>query len=278
MALFNYMEEIRIGIALSGGGAKGIAHIGILKALLENDIVPHAVAGTSAGSIAGALYAAGCSPEEMLDFVKDASIFKIFKVVLPLDGLTNLNYLRERLTKFITEEKIEKLERELHIGVVNLNTGEHEIWSRGNVFDVVTASCSIPLVFKPVEIEGQLYVDGGLLNNLLVAPLMDTCDYIIGVNVIPHALAINKNIQNVFGIAIRCFELSIHANTMPNIDHCDLLIEPEGLNDFSIFQFNKHTELYEIGYKTGLEYVAQIKQQLGALNSEKQHTPPPLES
>lgn len=109
-------NEMKIGISLSGGGARGIAHIGVLEALLENGIQPEVIAGTSAGSIVGALYAAGKTPEEMLDFVKDSSILRIFRVGLPNKGLASLSYLRERLEEAIPEDNFESLQKHLFIG------------------------------------------------------------------------------------------------------------------------------------------------------------------
>lgn len=256
------MEKPKIGIALSGGGAKGIAHIGVLKALLENGIEPDLISGTSAGAIAGALYAAGYKPAEMLEFVKDASIFKIFKVVLPNDGLTKLTYLRNQLTKYIPDKEMENLHKELFVVLANLNTGMAETWSKGNIYDVVMASSSIPLVFKPVEINGNLYVDGGLLNNLPVEPLVGKADFIIGVNVMPHITVEGKYVQNLIGIATRCFELSIHANTKPSTTYCDVLIAPNAIHSYSIFNFNKHQELFEAGYQEGLRKVLTIKKMI----------------
>ena len=100
-------QKAKLGLALSGGGARGIAHIGVIKAFEENDIEVHAVAGTSAGSIVGALFAAGKTADEMLALVKESSIFKIYKVELPDVGLTKLTYISDRLKEVIPEDQIE---------------------------------------------------------------------------------------------------------------------------------------------------------------------------
>ncbi len=260
-----FMESTtKIGIGLSGGGARGIAHVGVLQALLENGIYPEVVSGTSAGAIVGALYAAGYAPGEMLNFVKDSSIFKIFRVVLPNDGLTRLTYLRDRLEAYIEEDDFAALHKKLYIAITNLITGELEIRHSGRLFDVVVASSSIPLVFKPVEIDEGIYVDGGVLDNLPVTPLLDEADFIIGVNVMPHLPTKAKSVQNVFGIATRVFDMSIWANTRPNLRHIDLLLEPEGVYDYNIFAFNKHQALYEIGYAYTLEQMDRIKSAIAA--------------
>jgi len=253
------MTKKRLGLVLSGGGARGIAHIGVIRALQEHGIEADLIAGTSAGAIVGALYAAGHSPDSMLDFVRDASIWRIFKVGLPTDGLTKLTYLRERLAQFITQNDFAALQKPLHIAVTNLNTGKLEIKDSGPLFEAVMASSSIPLVFKPVEFDGQVYVDGGLLNNLPVAPIAEHCTHIIGVNVMPNLEVQNKAVQSVFGIATRCFELSIYANTLPSARDCDWLIEPKELYRYNIFQFNKYREIHDLGYEEAIAQVEQIK-------------------
>lgn len=252
-------EKRSIGIALSGGGARGIAHIGVLQALEDNDCVPAVLSGASAGAITGALYAAGRKPSEILDFVKQASLFKLFKVGLPYSGLTKLTYLRDKLADYISEDSFEALQKKLFVAIVNLNTGQCEMRSQGRLFDVVTASSSIPLVFQPVEIDGQLFVDGGLLDNMPVEPLKPHVDVTIAVNVMPQVEVPNKAIQNVFGIAQRCFDLGILANTLPNIQRCDLLVEPKEVHQFNIFQLNRYQQLYDIGYEAMMASIPALK-------------------
>ena len=256
-------DSVRIGMALSGGGARGIAHIGVLQALEEHGIFPDVLSGTSAGAIAGALYASGKTPEEMLEFVKDASILKVFKVSFPYSGLSKLTYLKERLSAYIPEDRFEGLRKKLFVTVANLNTGEPEIFQEGPLFDIIMASSAIPLVFQPVEIDGKLYVDGGLLENLPVRPLVyEDLDIIIGVNVMPLVDAPGKSVQSVVGIATRCFDLSIQGNTRPNVEFCDVFIEPKDVHRYNIFQFNKYQQLYEIGYRAAIEKMPEIRQEI----------------
>lgn len=259
---------MKIGICLSGGGAKGIAHIGVLKALQESGIYPDMVAGTSAGSIIGALYAAGKSPDEMLDFVRDASLLKAYKVIMPSDGFTKLSFLKEKLARSIAQDSFEGLNKKLYVAITNLITGECEIRHSGPLFDVIVASSSIPLVFSPVEINGHLYVDGGLLSNFPVTPLIGQCDVIIGVNLMPREPVPDKSVQNLLGIATRCFSLSVWSNTQPNLKHCHVLIEPSNVEQYNIFQFNRYRELVETGYESALDQIPEI---LDALDYARQN-------
>ncbi len=239
------------GLALSGGGARGIAHIGVLKALEEAGIVPDIVAGTSAGAIIGALFAAGKSIEEMLDFVRQGSLYKLYQFRLPTSGLTSLAYLRKILSGALTERTIEDLPKQLFITVSNLTQGEVEVKTQGELIPAISASCAIPLVFRPIKIEGQTYVDGGLFMNLPAQPIRFLCDQLIGVNVMPIGEVEAKSVESVIGIASRCFELGISVNSEQSRSMCDLLIEPEDVSRYNIFQFGKVDELFEIGYEAG---------------------------
>ncbi|PHN08478.1 patatin-like phospholipase family protein [Flavilitoribacter nigricans] len=242
----------KIGISLSGGGARGIAHIGVLKALEEHNIHPDVIVGCSAGSIVGALYAAGMPTDTMLDFIKDSSLWKLVSLRLPGGGLNKLDYLKQRLGECIDEDSFEGLKKPLHLAIANLNTGKLEIRNTGTLFSIIQASCAIPLVFEPIDIDGELYVDGGALCNMPVTPLKDVTDFTIGVNVMPRIKATKASVSTMRGIAMRCFEMSIWSNTHSEAEKCDLLIEPKLINKYHIFQFNKFQELYDIGYEAAM--------------------------
>lgn len=254
--------KAKIGITLSGGGARGIAHIGVLKALEENSIFPDIISGTSAGSIVGALYASGMKPQEILEFVEKSKIYKTIKFGLPLKGLTDLSYLAELLAENIESNSFESLSKKLFIAVSNMNTGELEIFSKGRLFEVVAASSSIPFVFKPVLINGQSYMDGGLMNNLPAEAIRERVKTLIGVNVMPILKNEKEGFQNMFRIASRMFEMSIWTNTKPSLKYCDVIIEPKGLVDYNIFSFNKYSELFEIGYEAAMNKMSLIQNQI----------------
>jgi NTE family protein len=264
---------MKVGISLSGGGARGIAHIGVLKALEENNISPEIIVGTSAGSVVGALYAAGYKSEEMLDFLKDISLFKVMRVGLPHKGLASLSYLNDILKKALPEDDFSILQKKLFISVTNLLTGKLEIIKNGLLHEPIIASSSIPLVFKAVKMNDSLYVDGGALDNMPVKPLKGLCDVVIGVNVMPIVPVEEKVVNSMLGIATRCFEMAIWANTKPNLRRCDIVIEPTGIHHYNIFQFNKYQEIFEMGYntaKTAMPYIkVQLEKKLAAL--ENQH-------
>lgn len=228
----------------------------MLKALEEAGIEPGYVVGVSAGAIVGALYAAGKTPEEMLEFVAQSSMIRVIKFGIPRTGLTTMDYLRERIAVMLPENSFEPLVRKLYIGTTNISAGTFELHSNGKLHDLVAASCSIPFVFKPMEIDGQLYVDGGIMNNMATEPLEGKVDYIIGSNLIPPTTLAKKDLSSVISISWRCFDLSVMANTSPCASRCDLLIEPPAVADHNIFSFSKIHELYEIGYVYAKEIIA----------------------
>lgn len=245
-------KRYKIGLALSGGGARGFAHIGVLRALHEMGIYPEAVAGTSAGSIVGSLYAAGLRPDEMEEFVSSASLIRAIKPGLSPRGLISLTYLKTHLEKHLPFRSIEELPRKLFIAVCNLNTGDLELLEKGPIAEAVMASSSIPLVFLPVDMAGNLYVDGGLLMNLPVAPLREVCDHVISVNLIPKSpLPPNKltGVLSAATIANRVFYLSVIANSSPAEQQSDIVISPLELDNYHILQFNKMQALIDIGYQ-----------------------------
>ncbi len=247
-----------IGITLSGGGARGMAHIGVLKALEEHAIFPEYISGASAGSIIAALYASGKTPTQMLEIAKEQSLLKAIRPGIPGTGLTNLNYLRKILEKNIRYNSFERLKKKLFICVSNINSGEYEIITHGNLFDAVVASSSIPIVFEPVDMNGSRYVDGGLLNNLPVEPIKENCDLVIGVNVMPRGFVPVENVNSLLEIGMRTFDLVIWSNVKSRLEQCDFLIEPKGVFEHGVFDFGSAEEIADLGYAEARKVIPEI--------------------
>jgi len=254
------LKEKTIGLALSGGGARGIAHVGVIAALEEADIFPTVMSGASAGSIVGAMYSAGITPLKMLDIFKSASILKTISLEWNFSGMTNLDYLQDLLSENISYDSFERLFTPLYIAVTNMNKGTLEIISEGTLFDVVTASSSIPFVFNPVKLNEDHYSDGGLMMNLPARPIRPMCDILIGVNVMPHIEVPQKKINNAVEIAMRTSDLIIWNNSQADLAVCDEVIEPSKLSKINIFSFHKAQELYDIGYEAAKGQVECIQE------------------
>ena len=238
----------KVGLALGGGGAKGFAHIGVLKVLEEYNIPIHKIAGTSMGSIVGALYCAGYPANEILNMLKDEKIWKWFKIDILSGGLINLNGVKNTLKKYIGHNEFSKLEKPLYVAVSNLNTGKVKVVSEGNMLlDWVIAGSSVPIACSPVKINGFTYVDGGLFMNLPAEPLMFDCDTVIGSNVVADSKV--ESIHSAKDVAERVFNLSIVQNQRISKLHCDYYIEAKKLTAYSMWDFNKFIEIVDIGYK-----------------------------
>lgn len=254
----NNAHPLKIGIALCGGGARGIAHAGILKALEEAGIFPEFISGTSMGSIVGAYYAEGLSPEQILDILSKPRFYNAFTIRIPYDGLTDLTYLKKLLCSNIEEDTFEALQKKLFVCVTNLNTGEYEIFGGGKLSTTIMASCAIPLLFRPVKIQNSLYVDGGLLNNLPIEPLLDSCDIIIGTNVNPNRPV--EKVEGLLNIGERCANLLVWENTRPRLNRCDIRIEVEGAFEFGTFDFKNAAQIYQAGYEQTLKQIPDIQE------------------
>ena len=237
-----------VGLVLSGGGARGAAHIGVLHALNENDIYPSHISGPSAGALIGALYCAGFSPIEILELSKNNTFLKIFKIGLINKSLTEMTHLKEFLHQVIKNDSFENLKTPLHISVTNLNSGTYEIISKGMLIDSILASCAIPLLFKPVAMNGNLYVDGGVLNNLPIEPLLNVCEKTIGISVCTHLF--KQEIKGLKQISERCIQLAIWNTIQDRFKLCDISIEIDKSFSYSMFSLKNSDELFKIGYDT----------------------------
>lgn len=252
-------KKYKIGICLSGGGARGIAHIGVLQAFESAGVFPEIVSGCSAGAMVGALYAAGFAPREIFKLIEHRSLYSIIKMGLPNKGMMELSYFKKILQENIEHDSFELLNLPFYVSVTNLNTGDYEIISNGKLVDYVIASQSIPLVFKPQKIGEHFFVDGGVLNNLPVEPLRDQCDILVGVNVNP--INYTDKLTGMRDVGFRVLNLTLKMNMEQRINMCDFVIEP-ATSEYTIFDINKSKTIYDAGYEAALPIVEKILNQL----------------
>ncbi|SHF51183.1 NTE family protein [Mariniphaga anaerophila] len=249
-------ELPRFGIALSGGGARGIAHIGVLDALENFGIKPRVISGTSMGAIVGVFYAAGCSPKEILAILTESKFHKMINWHMPFSGLIDIGQVQKVMKDMIGEDDFAALKMPFYCAVTNLNSGQEEIKSKGKLFQWVMASASIPVVFEPQIIDGQTYVDGGLLNNLPAEAIRDKCQLLIGVHVNHNGP--EGKVKGMKAIAERAFRLGIAQNVEDSKKVCDFVIEPPEAREFSTFNFNKAEEIYRVGYNATVRQIMKL--------------------
>ncbi|HEY9486983.1 MAG TPA: patatin-like phospholipase family protein [Chryseosolibacter sp.] len=238
---------MKVGLVLSGGGARGICHLGVIKALEEFGVKFDYMAGTSAGSVVACLYSYGYPPDEILRIIQATSFFKSLKLAWTWTGLLSFDGLRELLLKYIPENSFECLKIPVTLAITELKKGKIEYVSQGELMTPIQASCSVPAVFKPVQYLGGVYVDGGILDNLPVKAIHNRCDFIVGSHC--NFIASEFDIKNFRSVIERSLLMAIHCNTMVSKTLCNVLIEPPQVGLFSGFDLGKASELFDIGYQ-----------------------------
>lgn len=237
---------MKIGLVLSGGGARGIAHLGIIKALQEQGIQPDRLSGTSAGAIAGALIATGYSPDESLKIIESSSFVKHLRPSWTRMGLLRIDTVIDLYRKYIPKDSFEALNTPLHVATVDLNEGELVIFESGELIRPVLASCCLPGIFEPMLINKKQYIDGGALNNLPIEPLIGQVDYIIGSHCNPFPT--NKPIRTARGVIERSLVLAVQSKTRERLARCQYVIEPPSLVNFGVSDIRHAREIFQAGY------------------------------
>jgi len=233
-----------INLVLSGGGARGVAHLGALKALLEHGFEVKAISGASSGAIVGAFFAKGMAPEEILELAFEHADFNPVRFNLGFYSRKNMERI---LTKYFAHDPFSSLRIPLFAAVTNINAGRTEYLCTGKLVPALVASSALPFLFSPVEINGSQYIDGGVLNNLPVEPFLREKIPLIAVHVNP--VAKQGHFSSTLKILERSIELSAFKNMRPRKRYCNLFIEPPRLSQFSVFDFAKSSEMFKISYE-----------------------------
>jgi NTE family protein len=256
---------MKIGLVLSGGGARGFAHLGVLKALEEMDIKVSAISGTSAGAIAGAFYCSGYPPDEIFSIISATGFLKSVRPAWSWTGLLSLDGFKEVLYKYLPENSFESLKLPLTIATTEIRLGKVTYFNSGELIPRVIASASIPALFNPMVLDGHVFVDGGIMDNLPVRPLVGVCDFIIGSHCNPVQQVFD--VKNMKEVTERSLLIAINVNSTHSKTHCNVVIEPPELGKFTTFDLAKAKEIYEIGYTYTHENYKEIETQINQLKS-----------
>ena len=248
---------MKIGLSLSGGVARGMAHIGLIKAFEEIGIEPNVLAGTSAGSIVAVFYAAGFSADEMFEIIKDTKLLNVLSPGFSIKGLGDLTFLKNLVRNNISHSNLQELPKQTFVCATNLSEGKVEYLNEGPIDLTLMASCSIPLLLKPTTLNEKIYVDGGMIDNMPIEPLKNTCEKIISVNVNPHNFSANP--QNVFSIGQRCFDLTVWRNCWEQAEKSDLFIDLTEAANFNIYDFGKAQNLFDAGYHQTIKHAQALE-------------------
>jgi NTE family protein len=251
----------KFALALSGGGARGIFHAGFLQALDEAEMKPAAIAGASMGSIVGAFYAAGVKPKEMLKAVKTPNLMHIHSWIGLKGGLGSMKVLREQLNAFIKKDDFESLDIPLTISVSNLNTGKNELLTSGSLVDAVVASSSIPVVFMPVKIGTEFYLDGGLTLNLPAECLKADDTVVVGLDC-NFMEDTDTSYTSLMPVVERCLHIIVRNTLRDQLDSCDIYVSSKEMEAFGTFDFDQANKIFEIGYNTAKDFIPKIRKAL----------------
>ncbi|MEM7382499.1 MAG: patatin-like phospholipase family protein [Bacteroidota bacterium] len=238
-----------IGLVLSGGGVRGMAHIGLIKALKEHHIEIASVSGSSVGALVGALYCNGNSTEEMLAFFKETPLFKYNFFTINKPGFLDTDRYFSIFKGYFPEDQFEHLEKELFVVATDLQGGHEKVFSRGALIKPLLASAALPPVFSPVEIDGVLYADGGIMNNFPKEYLPQKTDFTIGSNVSIAGYVDKNGLKNALQLTGRVTGLMIYALGKDKLRNCDLAIEPKELEEIGVLDKKGIEKAFEIGYE-----------------------------
>ena len=247
----------KYGLVLSGGAARGFAHPGVIKALHEHGIEPEIISGSSAGAIAGCFYADGYEPEEILEIFMGKHFFDFTRLRIARTGLLEVTGLRKLLRKNLRTKSFDGLKKELYVCVTNFRSGEPEYFNQGDLVESVIASASIPVLFTAAKLNGEYYIDGGVVDNFPIKPLEDKCEKLVGAAVNP--IGEEKGKISIVSISVRSFHLSMSSELKHKRNKVDIFIEPEKLKDFSLVDVKSGPEMYEIGYDAAKKVLGEVK-------------------
>ncbi|SHJ34938.1 patatin-like phospholipase family protein [Pseudozobellia thermophila] len=241
------------GLVFSGGGIRGAAHIGVIKALEEYGIEPSHIAGTSAGAIVGALYAGGCPWEKILEFFKTTQIFTITNYARSKPGFVDTEKFYDHFRSYLPHDSFESLKIPLYVTATNLLDGTLKVFHQGELIKPVLASAAVPGLFAPVSIKNGYYVDGGTLNNFPVDLIKGYCDQIVGVYVNPFQKVQVGDLRHAHHVLERAYHIMVANETLLKFEDCDILIRPERMAEFSMFSLKNMDTLFELGYTAAIK-------------------------
>ncbi|MCX6178077.1 MAG: patatin-like phospholipase family protein [Chlorobiales bacterium] len=240
----------KTGLALGGGAVLGAAHIGVLKALTELDIPISMVSGTSIGAFIAALYAFGKSWQEIRDIAFSLDWFDLSGLVLSQFGLLSNKKFGRIVTEVLGHKNIEDASVPLSIVATDIGTGKKVVFTKGDVALAVMASSCIPGIFRPVEHSGLLFVDGMLMENVPVSPLVESgAESVICVDLL--ACHIFQKPENIIGLLLNAFYSAITNTTAIQVESVDLCICPD-LTGFNLIDVGQVGDLLDAGYRSAL--------------------------
>ncbi|KAA9325944.1 hypothetical protein F0P96_19415 [Hymenobacter busanensis] len=243
---------------MSGGAARGIAHLGVLEALDELQLPIGRLSGVSSGGLAAVFYAAGIPPREVLRLLTDTRFLRLLRPAFGR-GLVRVSMLERLFAAHLPgNQTFADLRLPVTLAATDLAAGETVYFDEGLLTPALLATSAVPVVFQPVEYQGRVLVDGGLLNNLPIEPLEGRADLAV-VGVHTNVLNLEAPITTMRHVAERTFFLAISTNVAPRMARCELVLQPAELRRFSILDLRHAAELFDIGYRYTLARAGELR-------------------
>jgi len=261
------VPPVKIGLALGGGAAKGFAHIGVIKMLEANGFKPDVVAGTSAGSVVGAMYASGMDPFQLQEKAVALDETSIRDVRLFSGGLVQGLALQDFVNEQVGKRPIERMRKPFAAVATRLETGERTVFVRGNTGQAVRASSSVPGVFEPVTIGNYQYVDGGVVSPVPVDAARELgADFVIAVDI--SSKARGRRPDGMLGIVNQSIAIMGQRLGEQELTRADVVIRPNVL-DYGSADFTRRNQAILEGEKAALAVLPQIREQVQKLQAQR---------
>lgn len=255
----------KIALALGGGAARGFIHVGVIKALEAQGIVPDIVVGTSAGAVVGALYASGLSGFDLQKTAMEMEESQVGDWSLPDRGIFKGEALQNFVNKAVGQRPLEKMPKTLAVVATDLRSGERVVFRNGNTGMAVRASAAVPGVFQPVPINGREYVDGGLVSPvpaMVARELGATFVIAVDISARPH----NARVQTTFDVLLQTFSIMGQSISRHEATSADVVIRPT-VAELPATDFQgRHRAVLE-GEKAAAAIMAELKQKLESKRS-----------
>lgn len=241
------MDKKKIGLALGGGAILGAAHIGVLRAIEESELEISYISGTSIGALVAGMFAFGLDSHKIESLVSKMNWLNVGSFSLSKFGILSNEKMSQIADDYIDDVHIEKAKIPLAIVATDVGKGEKVVFRKGKLADAVRASTCIPGIFIPVEFDGRMLVDGGLMENVPVTPLVEMgAEFIIGVD-----LNANRNYEkpeDIIDLMVNAMDIALDNSARIQTEDADVIIAPE-LSDFSRSNPDALPELIRIGYE-----------------------------
>ncbi len=261
MNIYNFYNDkknlnIKVGLCLSGGGAKGFVHLGVIKAFEEFGIKFDMISGCSIGSAIACMYADDLDFKTMYDIMSNVNIKEIKNGkfnFLP----SNSSGIEQLAKKYFLNKKLEDLNKKIFINAVDLKSGQVIYFSKGDIGKIVAGSCAVPVIFNPVKYEKYFLIDGGILDNLPSRILkMNGADFVISVDINPKR-GNGTTSEKFINCVMASFHIAMKNNVILGYLNSDLVIKPD-TRKFKSTKIKNIDEMIEIGYKATVESLPTI--------------------